>query len=102
MVGALPLGLRYTLDAILSSLAKVSEGGKRNKQAHIPREVGLEHGGPVMVTVVEGEIRMVVTRQVLAELHDKAGEVFAGSGENVDRLLRERQDEMRREDDQSA
>ena len=83
-------------------VARVSEGGKRNIPAQIRREVGLEHGGPVMVSVVNGEIRMRVMRQVLEELQDEARDVFAGSGETVDRFLRERRDEALRDDDVPA
>jgi len=73
-----------------------------NIPAHIRRAVGLEHGGPVMVRVVDGEIRMRPVRQVLAELQAEAREVFAGSGETVDGFLRERRDEAHREDGQPA
>jgi antitoxin component of MazEF toxin-antitoxin module len=73
-----------------------------NIPAQIRREVGLEHGGPVMVSVVNGEIRMRVLRQVLAELQAEAQEVFAGSGETVEGFLRERRAEARREGDVSA
>lgn len=83
----------------MSSVAKVSGGGKMNIPAHIRRAVGLEQGGPVMVSVVDGEIRMRVLRQVLAELQDEARAVFAGSGETVDGFLRDRRDEASREDD---
>lgn len=86
----------------MGSIARVSEGGKMNIPAQIRREVGLEHGGPVMVSVVDGEIRMRVLRQVLAELQAEARDVFAGSGETVDGFLRERRDEAHREDDVSA
>jgi AbrB family looped-hinge helix DNA binding protein len=86
----------------MGSVAKVSEGGKMNIPAQIRREVGLEHGGPVMVTVVDGEIRMRVLRQVLAELQAEAQEIFAGSGETVDSFLLERRNDGRRDDDVPA
>ncbi len=73
-----------------------------NIPAQIRRAVGLEDGGPVMVRVVDGEIRMRPVRQVLAELQAEAREVFAGSGETVDGFLRERRDEAHREDGQPA
>lgn len=83
-------------------VARISEGGKMNIPAQIRREVGLEHGGPVMMSVVAGEIRMRPLRHVLAELQGDARTVFAGSGESVDRFLTERRQEARREDDPSA
>lgn len=73
-----------------------------NIPAYIRREVGLEHGGPVMVSVVGGEIRMRVLRNVLTDLQDEARDVFAGSGETVDRFLAERREEAAREGDLTA
>ncbi len=68
-----------------------------NIPAQIRREVGLEHGGPVLVSVVDGEIRMRVLRRALLDLQAEAGSVFAGSGETVDRFLAERREEARRD-----
>jgi AbrB family looped-hinge helix DNA binding protein len=86
----------------MGSVARVSEGGKMNIPASVRREVGLEHGGPVMVSVVGGEIRMRVLKHVLADLQDEARDVFAGSGESVDGFLRERRAEARRDGDLPA
>jgi AbrB family looped-hinge helix DNA binding protein len=83
----------------MGSVAKVSEGGKMNIPASIRRQVGLEHGGPVMVSVVDGEIRMRVMRQVLTDLQDEARQVFAGSGQTVDGFLLERREDARRDGD---
>ena len=55
-----------------------------------------------MVSVVDGEIRMRVLREVLSELQAEAQAIFAGSGETVDSFLLERRDEARREDDVPA
>ena len=60
------------------------------------------YGGPVMVSVVAGEIRMRVLRQVLTDLQDETRAVLAGSGETVDGFLRERRDEARRDGDLPA
>lgn len=86
----------------MGSVARVSEAGKMNIPAQIRREVGLEHGGPVMVSVVDGEIRMRVLRDVLIELQTEARAVFDGSGETVERFLEERRQEARREGDLST
>ncbi len=83
----------------MGSVARVSEGGKMNIPANIRRQVGLEHGGPVMVSVVGGEIRMRVMRQVFADLQDEARALFGGSGVTVDGFLAERRDEARRDGD---
>ena len=86
----------------MGSVARVSEGGKMNIPASIRREVGLEHGGPVMVSVVGGEIRMRVLKQVLTELQDEARDVFAGSGDSVDGFLRDRRADALRDGDLPA
>lgn len=70
-----------------------------NIPAQIRREVGLEFGGAVMVSVVNGEIRMRALRNALADLQDEARDVFAGSNESVDRFLRERREDARRDGD---
>lgn len=74
----------------MATVSRVSEGGKMNIPAQIRREVGLEHGGPVLVSVVDGEIRMRVLRRALSDLQAEAAGVFAGSGESVDGFLAER------------
>ncbi len=83
-------------------VARISEGGKMNIPAQIRREVGLEYGGPVMMSVVDGEIRMRPLRHVLTDLQGDARAVFAGTGESVDRFLTERRQEARQDDDPAA
>ena len=70
-----------------------------NIPAQIRRQVGLENGGPVMISVVDGEVRMRVLRDVLAGLQADARGVFAGTGETVEGFLRERRAEAAREGD---
>jgi AbrB family looped-hinge helix DNA binding protein len=74
-------------------LTKVSELGKLNIPAQIRRQTGLERGGPVMMTVVAGEIRLRPVRTVLTGLQSDADAVFTGSGETVARFLTERRAE---------
>jgi AbrB family looped-hinge helix DNA binding protein len=79
-------------------VTKVSELGKMNIPAQIRRQTGLERGGPVVMTVVAGEIRLRPVRSVLSSLQTDADAVFAGSGETVERFLAERRAEAARED----
>jgi AbrB family looped-hinge helix DNA binding protein len=79
-------------------LTKVSELGKMNIPAQIRRQTGLERGGPVVMTVVAGEIRLRPVRAVLSGLQSDADSVFAGSGETVDRFVAERQIEAARDE----
>jgi len=82
-------------------VTRVSDAGKLNLPAKLRRMVGLEHGGPVVVRVEGGEIRIRSVRDVLAGLQAEARQVFAGSGESVEGFLRERRAEAAQEDELS-
>jgi AbrB family looped-hinge helix DNA binding protein len=82
----------------MAVVTKVSELGKMNIPAPIRRQTGLERGGPVVLTVVAGEIRLRPVRSVLASLQSDADTVFAGSGETVDGFLAERKAEAARDE----
>ena len=82
----------------MAIVTKVSELGKMNIPAQIRRQAGLERGGPVMMTVVAGEIRLRPVRTVLTGLQSEADLVFAGSGETVDGFLAERRAEAARDE----
>jgi AbrB family looped-hinge helix DNA binding protein len=82
----------------MAIVTKISELGKMNLPAQIRRQTGLERGGPVIVTVVDGEIRLRAVRSVLTNLQREADQIFADSGETVDRFLAERRDEAARDD----
>lgn len=81
------------------AVTKISNQGKMNLPAQIRREAGLENGGPVMVSVVDGEIRIRDLRQVLKDLQQQAKAVFADTGESVDRFIEERRAEANRDAD---
>ena len=80
-------------------LTKVSELGKLNIPAQIRRQTGLERGGPVVMTVVAGEIRLRPVRAMLARLQSDADAVFGGTGETVERFLSERRAEAAQEEE---
>ena len=82
----------------MAIVTKISELGKMNLPAQIRRQTGLERGGPVIVTVVDGEIRLRAVRSVLTNLQREADQIFSDSGETVDRFLAERRDEAARDD----
>jgi AbrB family looped-hinge helix DNA binding protein len=81
----------------MTILTKVSELGKLNIPAQVRRQTGLERGGPVVMIVVDGEIRLRPVRTVLSKLQDDAAAVFSGSGETVDGFLAERRAEAARD-----
>ena len=79
------------------AVTKVTNQGKLNLPAQIRREAGLENGGPVMVSVVDGEIRIRDLRRVLKDLQQQAKVVLARTGDSVDRFIQERRAEAERE-----
>jgi bifunctional DNA-binding transcriptional regulator/antitoxin component of YhaV-PrlF toxin-antitoxin module len=82
----------------MAILTKVSELGKMNIPVQIRRMTGLERGGPVLMTVVAGEIRLRPVRTVLTSLQADADAIFAGSGDSVDGFLAERRAECARDE----
>jgi AbrB family looped-hinge helix DNA binding protein len=82
----------------MAIVTKVSELGKMNIPVQIRRQAGLERGGPVVMTVVDGEIRLRAVRNVLTSLQSDADSVFARSGETVDGFLAERRTEAARDE----
>jgi AbrB family looped-hinge helix DNA binding protein len=80
-------------------VTRISDAGKLNVPAQIRRQVGLDHGGPVMVSVVGDEVRIRSVRHVLDDLQREASRVFAGSGESVEQFLLERRAEAVRDGD---
>jgi bifunctional DNA-binding transcriptional regulator/antitoxin component of YhaV-PrlF toxin-antitoxin module len=82
----------------MTIVTKVSDSGKLNIPVQIRRQTGLERGGPVVMTVIDGEIRMRPVRTVLSNLQREADEVFAGSNETVEGFLAERRAEAARDE----
>lgn len=79
------------------AVTKVSSQGKMNLPAQIRREAGLERGGPVAISVVDGEIRIRELRHVLKDLQQQAKAVVARTGDSVDRFIQDRRAEAERE-----
>jgi AbrB family looped-hinge helix DNA binding protein len=79
------------------AVTKVSSQGKMNLPSQIRRQAGLENGGPVAISVVDGEIRIRDLRQVLKDLQEQAKVVRARTGDSVDRFIQERRAEAERE-----
>jgi bifunctional DNA-binding transcriptional regulator/antitoxin component of YhaV-PrlF toxin-antitoxin module len=76
---------------------RVSDTGILSLPVELRRMVGLECGGPVVVRVEDGEIRIRSVRDVVVRLQAEARRVFAGSGASVEGFLRERRAELMRE-----
>lgn len=81
----------------MAVVSKVSDPGMLNIPVQMRRQTGLERGGPVVIMVVDGEIRLRPVRTVLTRLQDNAAAVFSGSGETVDGFLAEPRAEAARD-----
>ena len=88
----------WELRTKMAVVTKVSELGKMNIPVQIRRQSGLERGGPVVMTVVDGEIRLRAVRNVLTSLQRDAASVFADSGVSVEHFLAERRAEAARDE----
>lgn len=77
----------------MDALTKVSETGKLNLPAQMRRQVGLEQGGPVLVRVEDGEIRM---RDSILRVQQQARKLFGGA-DSVDRFIGDRRAEVEQE-----
>ena len=74
-------------------LSRVSDSGRFNVPASLRKMVGLESGGPVVVRVEGGELRIRTVRDLMTELQGEARALFAGSGESVEGFLEGRRAE---------
>lgn len=83
----------------MDAVTRVSESGKLNLPARLRREVGLEYGGPVVVRVEEGEIRIRTVRDAIRGVQEQARKLFRGAGDGVDRFIADRRAEARHEGD---
>ena len=71
---------------------EVSEDGKLSLPAEQRRLLGVEHGGVVVLTVDNGELRIRTIQAVIAEIQ-KLAAPYRGAGNVVDDFIRERYEE---------
>lgn len=79
-------------------VTRVSSTGKLSLPAQHRRLLGLEKGGPVMVWVENGEVRIRTMRSLIEQAQSEAQALFAGTGESVERFLEDRRAEAHREE----
>ncbi len=77
----------------MDTLTKVSDTGKLNLPAQLRRQVGLDRGGPVLVRVEDGELRIRTVQEAMRRLQQDARRIFAGSGDSVTRFVAERRED---------
>ena len=83
----------------MDAVTKVSESGKLNLPAQMRRQVGLEQGGPVLVRIEDGEIRIRTVRDSILRLQQRARKLFGGV-DSVGRFIADRRAEGGRDGEQ--
>jgi antitoxin PrlF len=77
---------------------KVSANGRMSIPARQRKAMGLEHGGMVVATLQDGELRIRSVKAVLNELRDRLAPVLKASGDTVDQFIADRHAEAAREE----
>lgn len=80
-------------------LTVVQPSGKVTLPASLRRQVGLENGGPVVISIEGGEFRILTVREAMSRLQADVGAVLRARGETVDQFLADRRLDAEREGD---
>jgi bifunctional DNA-binding transcriptional regulator/antitoxin component of YhaV-PrlF toxin-antitoxin module len=80
-------------------IARVSESGKLNLPAQHRRLIGLEHGGPVRIRVVDGEIRIRTVAATMEALQKQAKALL--QTDSVDAFLSDKRQAASLENDEA-
>ncbi len=81
-----------------ATLSKIDAGGRLIIPAQARRALQLEYGGPVVLTLVEGELRVRSVASAMAELQAHASSYLAGDGASVDAFLAARRAEAAKQE----
>lgn len=81
-----------------ATLSKIDAGGRLIIPAHARKALHLEYGGPVVLTLVDGELRVRSVASAMAELQAHASAYLAGDGASVDAFLAARRAEADKEE----
>ena len=85
-----------------ATLSKIDAGGRLIIPAHARKALHLEYGGPVVLTLVDGELRVRSVASAMAELQAHASSYLAGNGASVDAFLAARRAEAAKDEGTSA
>ncbi|MGX9981779.1 AbrB/MazE/SpoVT family DNA-binding domain-containing protein [Methylobacterium fujisawaense] len=85
-----------------ATLSKIDAGGRLIIPAHVRKALHLEYGGPVVLTLVDGELRVRSVAYAMAELQAHASSYLAGDDASVDAFLAARRAEAAKEEGASA
>ena len=77
---------------------KVSANGRMSIPAKQRKALGIEHGGVVVATVQDGELRIRTVKAVLDEISALIAPVLKASGDTVDQFIADRHAEAEREE----
>ncbi|MCJ2066065.1 AbrB/MazE/SpoVT family DNA-binding domain-containing protein [Methylobacterium sp. J-088] len=90
-------------------VSKIDAGGRLIIPAQARKALSLESGGPVVLTLVDGELRVRSVASAMAELQTQASSFLSDDGASVSAFLTARRAEAAREagtfsdtDDQGA
>lgn len=85
-----------------ATLSKIDSGGRLIIPAQARKALSLEYGGPVVLTLVEGELRVRSVAAAMAELQAQASSFLSNDGASVSAFLTARRAEAAREAATSA
>ena len=85
-----------------ATLSKIDAGGRLIIPAQARKALSLESGGPVVLTLVDGELRVRSVASAMAELQVQTSSFLSGDGASVSDFLTARRAEAAREEGTSA
>ena len=85
-----------------ATLSKIDAGGRLIIPAQARKALSLESGGPVVLTLVDGELRVRSVASAMAELQTQASSFLSGEDASVNAFLTARRAETAREEGTSA
>jgi len=77
---------------------KMAANGRLSIPAKQRKALGLEHGGMVVSTVENGELRIRTVKTVLDELRGRLAPYLKASGDTVDQFIADRHAEAERDE----
>ena len=85
-----------------ATLSKIDIGGRLIIPAQARKALSLEYGGPVVLTLVDGELRVRSVASAMAELQVQTSSFLSGDDTSVSAFLTARRAETAREESTSA
>jgi AbrB family looped-hinge helix DNA binding protein len=76
----------------------VAPNGRLSIPARHRRDLGLEGGGMVVASVVEGELRLRPVKAMLRELREEVAPLLRSSGDSVAQFLADKKAEIARDE----